>query len=576
MEHPTLLSPKPAATRLAPICAIFLAKFDVHTGYELAWFRSLNETIYPSKGLEFKALPSGLHSVETDIICFVQEKQVGQPTDQKPLLYGISVFRQNLSSLQETNGSIDRKSVQMYSLGVVIDPEHVGVTWNPKIYSSCWNYKDQLNMLVTNYVGSDNQHEQLQYLEQFWEVQRFKGSGDLNSKFKDIMKNVNINRRKSIQTLINDEAQNNTDTTTSAGSGTSAGTFVGEPSLQKIDDLNAENFNIDDDHMINSLLPLLSSMGPLIFRLWKLALLRKKIILYAPQGSHQSISGFSKIIYCVSLISSVPKTLRQTLLKSGVTDLDELAFNVPIYNVCVNDIGFLRNRKAGFIASTTDQIILEKTDLYDYSLRFPENDSEEPQIFKAGSSEPILATSRDFNRFKLVYANFFDNVQPLESGVDELEVKLPAHARLSTEPLSVREVMWKGLSWWATAGSSETHKVEFELEYELFDDVDKDEVEQVVSLLGYFQKLTIRLFTMLVDIINNSESEHMNEHTAESDSLVNQSSRDESLWIEPQDVYEMGMDPYSSTDTQVLVDLCAIWWGKEAKIGGYLGNYCCI
>ncbi|KAG7813929.1 hypothetical protein KL921_000203 [Ogataea angusta] len=567
----------PSRVSQAALCGMFLAKFDVHTGYELKWFRSLNESLYPSKGLEFKALPSGLHSVDTDIICFVHEKGEPNLANTKSLLYGILVFKQNLSSQKTVDGNVDRNSVKMYSLGVLVDPEHLNEPWMPRVYSSCWNYRNELNRLVTRFLDSGEEKDKYNSLEQFWTIHRFKGPNDLSTKFKDIMKNVNINRRKSIQTLTNDEPQN-ADRGASSESGMTTRTLADtstDGALPK-NDSDLDQYNIDDEHMVNYLLPLMETLGPLVYRLWKLALTRKKIIIYAPQNSHRSISELSKIVYCVSLISSIPKDLKLTLIKSRVIQQETLEHLTPLYNVCVNDIGFLKSQKNGFIASTSDQIILEKTELYHYSLQLPDTDQGEPLLVASGSTKPILATPRDFNRFKLVYAAFFENVVRGDLRIDDLEVNLPPHARATTEPLSLREVVWKGFSWWATAGSSESPRDEFEEEYDLLDDVDQTKVERLVSLIGYFQKLTTKLFTILVDIINNSESDHLNEGTSESDTLVDHASRDHSLWIEPHDLYEMGLDPYSTTDRQFVTVLCMVWWGREIKIGGYLGSCCCI
>ncbi|ODV82997.1 hypothetical protein CANARDRAFT_30340 [[Candida] arabinofermentans NRRL YB-2248] len=650
---PSSAPAKPSAsqTQLPPIAALFLSKFDVHTGYDLKWYRSLNSNTYSSKGLEFKSLPSGLHSVSNDVICFTQEKCTEISTGASPdhnLIYGMSIYRQNKQEQQlDTNtGAVDRDQVKMYSLGILIDPAHLSdagtpVTWKPKFYSACWGYRSDLDKLLSDFMTSDDSDQEDLFcdnFEQYYEIHKFRGPNDLTNKFKDIMKSVNINRRKSIQTLINEELNTNESNASITENGTSAATSVSEPSIPKCDSA-LYDVAIDDEHMISGLLPLLEKMGPLIFKIWKLSLLRKKIILYSPQqastfaipcddGSHDvsqrekraSISDFSKFIYCISLISSIPKEIRLPLIKSGVVNLDDLEFNTPLYNICVNDISFIKSIKNGFLASTTDQIILEKCELYDYSLKLEsinlmnhinedctcDDDDLIPKIARSGDKtrEAKLATSRDFQRYKLLYWNFFSesNVEDSigflnKNEIDNQEISLPQYAKKTTEPVSVREFFWKAFSWWATAGGMESKQDEYEIEFALFDDLSKDEIEKLVSLLGYFQKLTIKLFNLLIDIVNNSESDHLNEQNLDENSIDPESTRvngseneplvpgapknerqnsGKTIWIESQDVYEMGLDPYSSSDCEFLIELISVWWGKEAKIGGYLGNMCCI
>lgn len=55
-----------------PLSALFLVDFDAKAGYTIAWKRSL-----PGLGLdgqvEYKSLPSGLHTVSNDLIYFVHD-----------------------------------------------------------------------------------------------------------------------------------------------------------------------------------------------------------------------------------------------------------------------------------------------------------------------------------------------------------------------------------------------------------------------------------------------------------------------------------------------------------------------
>src|SRR5579871_3928180 len=61
---------------LPPLSALFLIYFDIKAGYTIGWSRSL-----PGIGLEgvveYKSLPSGLHTVNEDLIYFVHDGHAG-------------------------------------------------------------------------------------------------------------------------------------------------------------------------------------------------------------------------------------------------------------------------------------------------------------------------------------------------------------------------------------------------------------------------------------------------------------------------------------------------------------------
>lgn len=61
---------------LPPISALFLIYFDVKAGYTLGWKRSL-PGIELEGVVEYKSLPSGLHTVKEDLVYFVHDQYVG-------------------------------------------------------------------------------------------------------------------------------------------------------------------------------------------------------------------------------------------------------------------------------------------------------------------------------------------------------------------------------------------------------------------------------------------------------------------------------------------------------------------
>ncbi|KAF4535579.1 uncharacterized protein LTHEOB_2571 [Lasiodiplodia theobromae] len=61
---------------LPSLAALFLIKFDLKVGYTITWKRSLPD-LELDGAVEFKSLPSGLHSVKEDLIYFVHDQYVG-------------------------------------------------------------------------------------------------------------------------------------------------------------------------------------------------------------------------------------------------------------------------------------------------------------------------------------------------------------------------------------------------------------------------------------------------------------------------------------------------------------------
>jgi hypothetical protein len=59
-----------------PISALFLLHFDIKAGYTIAWKRAL-PGVELEGVVEYKSLPSGLHTVQEDVIYFVHGQYAG-------------------------------------------------------------------------------------------------------------------------------------------------------------------------------------------------------------------------------------------------------------------------------------------------------------------------------------------------------------------------------------------------------------------------------------------------------------------------------------------------------------------
>lgn len=65
-----------AAAELPPISALFLIDFDVKAGYTITWKRGAPNVELDGR-VEYKSLPSGLHTVRDDLIYFVDGAHAG-------------------------------------------------------------------------------------------------------------------------------------------------------------------------------------------------------------------------------------------------------------------------------------------------------------------------------------------------------------------------------------------------------------------------------------------------------------------------------------------------------------------
>lgn len=61
-----------AAPGLPPIAALFLIDFDVKAGYTIVW-KQAEPGLELDGRVEYKSLPSGLHTVSNDLIYFVHD-----------------------------------------------------------------------------------------------------------------------------------------------------------------------------------------------------------------------------------------------------------------------------------------------------------------------------------------------------------------------------------------------------------------------------------------------------------------------------------------------------------------------
>ncbi|KAF1809443.1 hypothetical protein P152DRAFT_461385 [Eremomyces bilateralis CBS 781.70] len=341
-----------------PIAAVFLIKFDLKVGYTIAWKRSISEVTVDG-GVEFKSLPSGLHNVKDDLVYFIQDDYAG-----------ISAFVNRPAAESERNA-------HLVAVGVL-------VPLNNSRLGRGWLHAEKLQELASA-VADDT--SKTAPLEKFWEQWR----SDKGKQGASASKSPpGLDQRKSGHSRIR-------------ALSTLTINVPAEQSLPKF-------------HPSLSILKCLDVFGPLIFPLYRAALLRPRILLI---GS-APVRFPCEFAYDLSIISAISSTLHSSLPIES-TPLYRLK---PLFNVGVHDIPYLSRPRTGdandieselgWIACTTDEILAMKPQLYDLLIELPPITDDKPGShpgrvrkwpkLKTSAGAEIKATRRDLRRYKALYS----------------------------------------------------------------------------------------------------------------------------------------------------------------------------
>lgn len=264
------------------------------------------------------------------------------------------------------------------------------------------------------------------------------------------------------------------------------------------------------NHPAWSLSSLATTFGPLIFRIYRAALLRKRILLscHAPVrqvcdfGKDPSIPGRfyladpPRTVYGLSVISNIPIAVSNLLSESapprrirplftiGVHDIpyleEDLRASKPAGRSTANEAEISEDLDPaghGWIACTTDGILAVKETLYDILITLPPPQTEHDQERawpKVQSSQGVhlMATQRDLRRYNIFKwalsqsSGRTENSQQKQNTEEDSRQSIPPQLtswnpalfdyRTDTdsivEPLSWSALAYSGFMWWASAG----------------------------------------------------------------------------------------------------------------------------
>lgn len=373
-----------------------------------------------------------------------------------------------------------------------------------------------------------------------------------------------------------------------------------------------------------SLIQLIEALGPLIFPVYRAALSRKRILVFAEPP-------VEKTCHYVSTIASLAR------IPNSVSDLITSSHHVPIkplYSVGVHDIPIFEEearhlnqtsspsfyaaasdsnvdlgipKGSGWIACTTDGILKSKTALYDISITFPPSytiNAKERRwpVIEKSNGEKILASQRDLRRFTTLRRNF--NASNGTSDIPSASLNELNDQRGSThictsseeavcEKPSWPEVLHRCVEWCSKRvgrpnfddGFSEhAENIKFE------NATEQGPAEETLypNLEVYFHHMSSQILSTMADIIESEADEEYFDNDAdevgaplESTRLTGASALSGSngngvVRFTAEDVNHMGLDEWNETDRNCVRDLARKYFGRRAEVRApKIGISCC-
>ncbi|KAJ5161993.1 hypothetical protein N7492_007385 [Penicillium capsulatum] len=489
------------ASRESPpgVAALFVIRFDIRTGYVVSWKKTA-PGVDVEGVVEYKSLPSGLHNVTEDLVYFVHEEYAG-----------ISAFLNQPAAEAERNA-------KMFAIGVLV-PLSSGRL------GKSWRHAPRLKELTLKYA-TDMSNTQI--LSDYWDAFRIGGAestgpdspveSPLSLRFRPGDKPENLQRTRAFS-----------------------------------DAMVLETFRpaLTPSHPASSLPDFLDSFGPLIFPLYRAALLRKRILFMA-EAPVQTPCNY---VYDLALLASLPNSILQALPTDRIPPLRPR----PLFNVGIHDIPYLSSfdpsrstfdpeEDPSWIACSTDSVLTMKPELYDTLVTLPPPHSEHAaeRVFPTISlmdhsvasnvsknkSFQLKATQRDARRYAMLRRGLrqFSSNEYTPENEDESDADSTYSSSPVIEPLSWTRLAYRSFIWWASAGENRDGLSEEEEEHQIEQDArllasveslaypgsgarhsmhseDPGQEPPEVALVAYFRRLTTQIFFTLAGAIARHDTD---------------------------------------------------------------------
>ncbi|KAJ5826643.1 hypothetical protein N7447_003406 [Penicillium robsamsonii] len=481
------------------IAALFVISFDIRAGYVVSWKRTA-PGVEVEGVVEYKSLPSGLHNVTEDLVYFVHEQYAG-----------ISAFLNHPATEAERNA-------KMFAIGVLVplSTGRLGKSWRhaPRLKELTLFVSPGTRDEIPTDTGADRKYAEdmsdMQHLCDYWDTYRI-GGDDSSAPESPLDSPLSLRFRPSERP---DQSRNRAFS----------------------DALVLETFRpaLTPFHPASSLPDFTECFGPLIFPLYRAALLRKRILFMGEAPVHTSCN----YVYDLSLLASLPNSLLQLLPDDRIPPLRPR----PLFNVGIHDIPYLSSfdpsrsiinleTDPSWIACSTDTVLTMKPDLYDVLVTLPAPYSQQtaerafPQISlvhntggKANKAQQIQlkATQRDARRYSMLRRGLrqFPNDRPTSPDQDQDRSDTGSTYSSSpvVEPISWTRLAYTSFIWWASAGenrdglSEEEEEQQIEQDSRLLASVENQQPREV-ALVAYFRRLTSQIFVTLAGAIARNDSD---------------------------------------------------------------------
>ncbi|KAF4981345.1 hypothetical protein FZEAL_2830 [Fusarium zealandicum] len=581
-----------------PIDALFLIHFDVKAGYTIVWKQSA-PGIELEGLVEYKSLPSGLHTVSEDLIYFVHDGGHA----------GLSAFV-NMPCDEE-----EARHARMIAVGVLVPLSYGRL-------GRAWRHAEALKEMASK-LAEDR--KKISILEDYWTASREKpGQGHRRLSGETPVSSPSIHS----QPLGRKSHNRNR----SASDGAS---------------LIPAGHSLSPYHPAWSLTSLLDKFGPLIFPIHRAALLRKRILI----SCHAPVHEICDFVYNISVLSNIPLSVTDILPSS--TSTQRLR---PLFSIGVHDIPFLmedleaskRERSSedavdddagsGWIACTTDSILAMKDTLWDMLITIPPDYSSNAvervwPVVECPRGQPIKATQRDLRRFTSLQTGLSRLASTTTGPVLESPESERLARRLSNqsthivrdprddavekvvEPLSWAALAYNGYMWWASAGEQLRSEQQEEASHDasLLADFgpssmtmprpgsrseplseslssitaarrtadDSNEARFELAIIAYFHRLTTQTLSVLSDLADSQDESYTDRD--DDDEGLSQTSGEraplrptdaeleadidaDAIRVDSHSVESMGLDVWSDSDALFVRELSALYFGRSARI----------
>ncbi|KAI1315984.1 hypothetical protein EDD11_010566 [Mortierella claussenii] len=546
------------------IDAIFLVRFDTRMGNVLEWSDAVPGI--ELQDVEFSALPSGLHSSSQDVIYF-----------QLKGCIGVSVFA-NAPSLRT-----EHRGAHMISVGVLVKPSA-----DTGRCGQVWRHVDFLKGQARLHAIED---PDIADLASYFARHKapYHVAGPSSTSKRDSYRARNI-RRISRSFTLSEPLQ----PFSSSSNGHN-------------DPERAEE--IPPSHPSHHFLRLVQAMGPSVYILWKAALLRKRILIYTPTP----VEPACLFVYNICLMATVPP---------GVTSLSQTKSSertLPLFCVGIHDIDNMQAMRAGYVACTTDKLLMFKPELFDVlvDLSAPPAKSTHPRmhVVKEASKEYLQEESRpnamDSRRYFLLLqqlgrfrrrqewmqrrlyteasSSAAIDISEESEGLRESSVQvINSEGYIPSDGFNMSDTLRKMLTggwWWWYGGEGEDEEdVEPLISTPAAQDHERDFQDmsrsrsgaclQVLQLqsarssdteaIRFFHNLTSTLLSDLGRLISYKATAAIFEDSEDASSSLDENGFFRLVEISKQDVRQLGLDPCK--DGEFVQELARHYFGSNVRL----------